>query len=1013
MSTLKKLSSAVGGLALAASGFSFAIAAAPAASAAPSNLAYVPMSPTRICDTRPVSQSGQSGPCTGKTLGAGATLTVDVPSLPAGAAAVEVNVTATNTAGQGFFTVFPAGGSNPGTSNLNFTHGQTASNLVTVGLGTDSSTSLPAISIFNGPSGGTGGNADVVVDLEGAYVPVAGAAGQYFGLTPARIADSRCGRTPNGAGSDCAAEAIPSANASFNELGAGSTATIQATGVGGIPSTGVSAVVLGVTVTNATAPSYLSTFAGGGSPGLFSNVNFAAGQTVASKVVVPVSASGTVSFFNHAGNVDVVVDADGYFSSSSSTQTGSLFTPLASPVRVEPQTTVGPGASVSVTVAGQSGVPTNANAGVFNLTDVQPTLGNFLTGYPTGPIVPPTSDVNWVPADPYNVVADAAFGTLSSGGSYSILNGPSDTKNNAGPAGVIADLFGYFTPAPTTTANQVTVTANPSTLPAGSGQTSSVVASVTTKATSAPVSGDTVTFTSSGSGSGVCGTLSPTSGTTGASGTVTVTYTAGTAAGTCTITATESGGASATVAITQTPPPAQFTLTASPATIPANNTATSTVTASVLRNGAPLVGDEIQYVLKASVPGACNLTSDTPPGSNLALHFGATGAAGQNSFTFVAGSIPGTCTVTATEADFGEIATTVITLTSPVYNINVTVSPGAIFANNNSTTTVTATVTFNGTPVSGDNVHFSTTNVTWGAGSHPGGTCNTLPLAATVSGINTNASGQASFQYTSNNTPGFCAIGANESVDGIHTNTPGNSVGVIDQENPAAFNYAITAQASPNSIPADGGISTAFVVATVTKSAANVNNDEVEFTAQGSAPGVCALTTDPTPVAGPNVSPDFEGFNGVPGHYAYQFPFPDALVSGKVPGTCTITATEAAMNLQATTTITLTPVFDTVSVASSPPAIVANGTSTSTVTATVTLGSTPVAGDKVTFVATPHPGGACSALPAAATTGILTNASGQASFTYNSTTTPGFCSIAATEHTTGSSGAGSVDQLLP
>jgi hypothetical protein len=548
---LPALSSAVGGLALAASGFCFAIAAAPAASAGPSNLAFTPVSPTRVCDTRPVSQSGQSGPCTGKTLGAGATLTVDIPQVPSTAAAAVLNVVATNTTGQGFLTVFPFGSSQPSTSSLNFTRGQTASNLVTVGLGTDTTNSEQAVSIFNGPSSGTGGNTDVVVDLEGYYAPPSSSvSGEYNALFPTRIADSRCGRTPNGFGSDCAAEAIPSANASFNRLGAGATGTIQVTGVGGIPSTGVSAVVLGVTVTNATAPSYLSTFSGGGSPGLFSNVDFAAGQTVASKVIVSPSSSGTVSFFNHAGNVDVIVDAEGYFAS-----TGSLFTPLSSPIRVLSQTQVGPGASTAVTIAGQNGVPANATSAVLNVTDVTPVLGNFLTVFPANGVVPGTSDANWVPADPYNVVADAAYGTLSSSGSESVYNGPADTKNNAGPAGVILDLFGTFSPAPPPSVLPA-VTATPPSIPANGTSTSTITATVTFEG--APVAGDLVTFATTGNPAAACAPL-PSSATggilTNAQGQASFTYTSSTTAGFCIFIATEHDtGVSGSVTLTQTTP---------------------------------------------------------------------------------------------------------------------------------------------------------------------------------------------------------------------------------------------------------------------------------------------------------------------------------------------------------------------------------------------------------------------------------------------------------------------------
>src|SRR5579885_2404333 len=70
-----------------------------------------------------------------------------------------------------------------------------------------------------------------------------GTGGGYHALTPSRILDTRTG---NGA---------PAA-----ALGPGATLNLQVAGRGGVPTTGVSAVVLNVAVTGPTAPSYLTVF---------------------------------------------------------------------------------------------------------------------------------------------------------------------------------------------------------------------------------------------------------------------------------------------------------------------------------------------------------------------------------------------------------------------------------------------------------------------------------------------------------------------------------------------------------------------------------------------------------------------------------------------------------------------------------------------------------------------------------------------------------------------------------
>jgi hypothetical protein len=97
-----------------------------------SGAALTTVVPGRLLDTR----SGMGG-----WFGAlGHTQAVDLAvggtaGVPAGATAVVLNVTVTDTQGAGYLTVYPCGGAVPLASNLNFTIGQTRANLVTVQLG--------------------------------------------------------------------------------------------------------------------------------------------------------------------------------------------------------------------------------------------------------------------------------------------------------------------------------------------------------------------------------------------------------------------------------------------------------------------------------------------------------------------------------------------------------------------------------------------------------------------------------------------------------------------------------------------------------------------------------------------------------------------------------------------------------------------------------------------------------------------------------------------------------------
>jgi hypothetical protein len=95
-------------------------------------------------------------------------------------------------------------------------------------------------------------------------------------------------------------------------LGQGRSVNLQVTGRAGVPSSGVSAVVLNVTVTNTTASSFLIVWPAGFAMPTGSNLNWVAGKTVPNLVEVALGSSGQVSIYNLAGNVDVVVDVEGW-----------------------------------------------------------------------------------------------------------------------------------------------------------------------------------------------------------------------------------------------------------------------------------------------------------------------------------------------------------------------------------------------------------------------------------------------------------------------------------------------------------------------------------------------------------------------------------------------------------------------------------------------------------------------------------------------------------------------------
>src|SRR5664280_667448 len=127
--------------------------------------------------------------------------------------------------------------------------------------------------------------------------PGAPTAGAFVSVAPARLLD-----TPMGTGAPAAPVAAHQAVA------------LQVGGRGGVPATGVSAVVLNVTVTQPGAGGFLTAYADGTALPLASNLNFSPGQTVPNLVVAPVGANGQVDLYNgSAGSTHLIADVTGYF----------------------------------------------------------------------------------------------------------------------------------------------------------------------------------------------------------------------------------------------------------------------------------------------------------------------------------------------------------------------------------------------------------------------------------------------------------------------------------------------------------------------------------------------------------------------------------------------------------------------------------------------------------------------------------------------------------------------------
>jgi hypothetical protein len=243
------------------------------------------------------------------------------------------------------------------------------------------------------------------------------APGAYHPMPPTRILDTRSG----------------------SPLGAGQSIDVPITGQGGVPSTGVTAVVMNVTVTRTSASSYLTVYPAGTVRPVASNLNWVAGQTVPNLVEVAVGSGGQVTAYNLAGSVDVIFDVAGYVSTTAAGPDG-LFNALV-PARIldtRTGTPVGSGQTFDVQVTGKGGVPgIGVSAVVLNVTVTSPSAAGYLTVFPSGTVRPVASNLNFVAGQ---TVPNRVIVKVGTNGMVSIFN-------FQGSVDVVADVGGWFVDA--------------------------------------------------------------------------------------------------------------------------------------------------------------------------------------------------------------------------------------------------------------------------------------------------------------------------------------------------------------------------------------------------------------------------------------------------------------------------------------------------------------------------------------------------------------------------------------
>lgn len=253
-------------------------------------------------------------------------------------------------------------------------------------------------------------------------------AGQYHAISPQRIVDTRVGRGISGP---------------LNAGGTVDVTVLGAGGVGGVPASGVSAVVLNVTEASATADGYLTVYPTGTGVPQTSTVNFLNGQIVANSAISGVGTGGKVTIYNFAGQTHFLLDVLGYYSAANG-QPGSVYVSRVGndrPPRRIMDTRTGQGTTVGPIVADGTrnlmiaDPQFKVRAVALNVTAAESSDAGYLTVYPGGESRP--NDVSSVNFTANQAVPNHVIAKVGADGTINVYNFTGTTHS-------AFDLFGWF-----------------------------------------------------------------------------------------------------------------------------------------------------------------------------------------------------------------------------------------------------------------------------------------------------------------------------------------------------------------------------------------------------------------------------------------------------------------------------------------------------------------------------------------------------------------------------------------
>ena len=255
-------------------------------------LAFYPVTPCRIADTR--TDSGFSSAFGAPSLAANTTRDFPVPTsscgLPDTALAYSLNFGALPQAPMGFLTTWPTGSSLPEVGTLGSPTGNPVSNAALVPAGTSGSISVYANAAT-----------DIIIDSDGYFAAPGGAGALYFyPITPCRIADTR---TVGSGLTGAFGPPTMSAGTTRNFPVPSSDCNVPAT---------AQAYSLNIGVVTPGPLAYLTAWPTGQTQPVVGTLSSQGAGIVSDAAIVPAGTGGAISIFV-ADTTDVIIDINGYF----------------------------------------------------------------------------------------------------------------------------------------------------------------------------------------------------------------------------------------------------------------------------------------------------------------------------------------------------------------------------------------------------------------------------------------------------------------------------------------------------------------------------------------------------------------------------------------------------------------------------------------------------------------------------------------------------------------------------